>query len=184
MTIGPDTSLTELAFIVGSALHHAGICAVLSGGSAAAVYAPMENQSRDLDFILGYWSAFGVSAQCVTDLGFQERNGSYMHPGTSFTLEFPQGPLMIGSELITDWTTLRHDGMVLQILSPTDCVRDRLSWFLFYNSADYSALEQALAVAGRHEIDLAMIRAWAAANGASDRYAIFEARYLSGPPNG
>lgn len=69
--------------------------------------------------------------------------------------------------------------MVLQILSPTDSVRDRLAWFMFYGNPDYSALEQALGVALHHEIDLDRIRKWAAAEGTSDRFNIFEARYES-----
>jgi len=35
--------------------------------------------------------------------------------------------------------SLHENDQVLQILSPTECVRDRLSRFLFYPNADYSA---------------------------------------------
>lgn len=178
MSIGPDTTLREIAFIVGTALEEAGVSAVLSGGGAATVYAPDKNQSRDLDFVMGFWSSLGASAECVLNLGFQEKGGSYVHPATTFTLEFPQGPLMIGNEVLTEWITLREDGMVLQIISPTDCVRDRLSWFLFYNTVDYSALHQALGVAAGHEIDLQKIAKWALSEGGAERYAIFEDKYL------
>jgi len=178
MSIGPLTTLREMAFIVGTALYTADISAVLSGGGAATVYAPDVNQSSDLDFILSFWASQGVSARAIFDLGFEEKSGGYVHPATKFTIEFPPGPLLIGYEPITKWDTLREDGKVLQILSPTDCVRDRLSWFLFYTNVDYSALDQALAVAARNEIDLDKIRRWCEAERVTDRYAIFEARYL------
>ena len=62
-------------------------------------------------------------------------------------------------------------------LSPTDCVRDRLSWFLLYNTnPDFSALDQALAVANRHKIDLEKIRDWAKSEGEIERLAYFEQR--------
>ena len=178
MTIGQTTTLRELAFAVGTALAKANISAVLSGGGAATVYAPEVNQSRDLDFIMNFWSSLGVSDKPVTDLGFELKNGSYVHPDTVFTLEFPPGPLAIGNEIITDWVTLHEGDQELQILNPTDCVRDRLSWFLFYSNFDYSALDQALAVAERNDIDLEKIKNWCAAESVIDRYAIFEARYL------
>jgi len=167
-----------MAFIVGTALYTAEISAVLSGGGAATVYAPDANQSGDLDFVLSFWSSQGVSAKAIFDLGFVEKDGGYVHPATKFTLEFPPGPLAIGDEVITQWDTLRECEKVLQILSPTDCVRDRLSWFLFYTNVDYSALDQALAVAARHEINLDKIRGWCEAEHVTDGYAIFEARYL------
>jgi len=177
MTIDATTTLSDLAFIVGTALEKAGIVAVLSGGGAATVYAPDVNQSRDLDFVLGFWSSLGVSAQCVLDLGFRAKGGGYVHDETKFTLEFPPGPISIGEEVISEWETLRNGDMTLQILSPTDCVRDRLSWFLFYQNYDFSALEQALAVATRHDVELEKIRTWAIQGGASQRFEIFEARY-------
>jgi hypothetical protein len=177
LRLDSQSTLRELAFIVGTALDAANISAVLSGGGAASVYAPEANQSHDLDFILSFWSSLGASAKAILDLGFSKKNGSYVHPATSFTLEFPQGPLAIGNQLITQWSTLREDDQVLNILNPTDCVRDRLCWFLMYANADYSALEQALAVAVRQEIDLDLIKNWCAEEGVLPRFEIFESRY-------
>lgn len=179
MTIGPTTSLTETAFVVGTALENAGVEAVLSGGGAATVYAPDVNQSQDLDFILGFWSSLGLPDKCIRGLGFVPKNGIYEHADTRFTLEFPKGPLSIGDEVVTTWNTLREGDMVLNILSPTDSVRDRLLWFFSYNRYDFSALEQALGIALRQEIDLPRIKAWAIAEGATERFGIFEARYLA-----
>lgn len=179
MKIETEPTFRELAFLVCTALDRHGVTAVLSGGGAATIYAPEAYQSRDLDFILGFWSNLGgASAKPLLELGFTEKRGSYHHPLTPFTVEFPPGPLAIGNEILRDWETLRERDLLLHILSPTDCVRDRLAWFLFGN--DYSALEQALAVAFRHQIDMEKIEAWCLAEGEPRKFAIFQSRYAQG----
>ena len=48
----------------------------------------------------------------------------------------------------------------LQLLSPTDCVKDRLT--AYYHWDDLQALEQAKMVAKNHKIDFEEIRRWSA----------------------
>ena len=52
MNITRESSLREVAFAVCTALHERGIEVVLTGGSAATVYAPHAYQSRDIDFVI------------------------------------------------------------------------------------------------------------------------------------
>lgn len=176
--IGPHTPIREVAFIVGDAIHRAKIDAVLTGGGAATVYAPEAYQSRDLDFVLGFWAESGeAQGHCLLELGFIQDGGGYRHASSPFTVEFLRGPLKIGDETLTDWNTLEEGGRVLNIITPTDCVRDRLSWFLFYRRVDRSALEAALGVARNYPIDLDAIERWAVAEGAADRFKTFRRRY-------
>ncbi|RYZ75280.1 MAG: hypothetical protein EOP06_32585 [Proteobacteria bacterium] len=175
MKIDANTSLRELAFIVCTAMDKANAEVVLSGGGAATVYAPDAYQSRDLDFIFAFWSSFGISGKPLLDLGFRKENDLYRHDLTRYTVEFPAGPLAVGGEEIMHWNTLKEDGLLLRILTPTDCVRDRLSWFLL--EGDYPALEQALAVATRTTIDLQIIEKWCKAEKAVKEFQIFEERY-------
>ena len=173
--IGPSMTLRELAFIVCNAMDAAGTKAILSGGGAAAVYAPEACQSNDLDFIFEFWSTVArPSAQPLFDLGFVQQGQSYIHSQTPYTVEFPTGPLAIGDELITEWDTLREGELVLYILRPTDCVRDRLAWFLFNN--DFSSLEQALAVARHNPVDLDLIEHWCMREGEPGKYQTFADR--------
>lgn len=172
MKIDSKTSLRDLAFIVCTALAEAGETAVLTGGSAATVYAPEAYESQDLDFIFTQWSAIAnPSAKPLLDLGFTLKGGAYVHSQSPFTLEFPPGPLAVGEEHITSWNTLREGDMVLHILSPTDCVRDRLAWFLFNN--DYNSLEQALAVAKKQTINLLVVKRWCIAQGEGTKFKLF-----------
>lgn len=175
--ITAQTTPRELAFTVCSALHESGVTAVLTGGGAATVYAPESYQSRDLDFVLSYHASPTSVEQALLRLGFEGKAGSYRHPGTPLTLDFPAGPLAIGEEVVTDWATLYEDDLRLDLLTPTDCVRDRLAWFLFNN--DYSSLEQALAVARAQRVDVGRIRDWAGREGESHKFAVFLSR-LSG----
>lgn len=174
--ITESTSLRELAFIVCTALHEAGVTAVLSGGGAATIYAPDVYQSRDLDFIFQFWAATVPPDRGPLErLGFTQRGGTFHHPATQFTVEFPNGPLAVGDELIRSWDTLEEDNQTLHILTPTDCVRDRLAWF-FQRATDFASLEQALGVAERHLVDLNLIRDWSIREGAQDKYEIFAHR--------
>lgn len=169
------TTLDELAFIVCTAFHRAGECIILSGGGAATVYAPDAYQSRDLDFVLDFQKSFpGLSATPLWDLGFTQSGGSYTHPATPFLVEFMTEPPMVGQEDITAWDTMKRDDLVLHILSPTDCVRDRLAAFLWWN--DFSALEQALAVTVRQEVDHKVVEEWCHREGKPDKYLIYRDR--------
>ncbi|MCE9559727.1 MAG: hypothetical protein K8R88_12340 [Armatimonadetes bacterium] len=175
MKIDHSTTLEDLAYIVCTAMDKSGSTAILSGGGAATVYAPDAYQSRDLDFILSLnFVGDNPSNEPLTALGFVEKGQTYIHPHTTFTLEFPTGPLAIGSELIHKWDTLRKCDQLLHILTPTDCVRDRLVWFLFND--DYSGLEQALAVAKLHPIDIPKIEKWCATERESKKFDIFQHR--------
>ncbi|MHB8635113.1 MAG: hypothetical protein ACYC96_01420 [Fimbriimonadaceae bacterium] len=64
---------------------------------------------------------------------------------------------------------------LLHILSPTDCVRDRLAGFLFWQNG-FSALEQAVGVAMAVGANLEVIREWCRTEGKLDRFETFRAR--------
>ncbi|MCC6337218.1 MAG: hypothetical protein IT380_24890 [Myxococcales bacterium] len=172
--IGPTSSLADVAFAVCTALERNGYRAVLTGGSAATYYAPDAYQSGDLDFVLTLRGTRGEAA--LTSLGFVRKGDFYRHPGTHFLLEFPNGPLAVGEDLIQSWSTDHRGDEVLYVLSPTDSCRDRLASFLFWN--DFSGLEQALAVfrARKAEVQLDVIGAWCRREGHNRKFELFEAR--------
>ncbi|MDD5522089.1 MAG: hypothetical protein PHI84_14820, partial [Kiritimatiellae bacterium] len=57
---------------------------------------------------------------------------------------------------------------MLRIISPTDCVKDRLTWF--YHDNDQQCLAQAVAVAMNNRIDLKEIERWSVGEGMREQF--------------
>jgi len=157
--ITEQSTLTDVAYAVSTALHRVKVTSVLTAGSAATFYAPEAYQSLDLDFVITMRGEDG-GADALRALGFELHGQFYRHPKTRFTLDFPRGPLAIGDDVITKWSTVRRAPELLHVLTPTDSCRDRLASVLFWN--DFSGLEQALAVlrAQRRRVSLKVISDW------------------------
>ena len=162
--------LTEVAFEVGTALAESRVLAVLSGGGAATTYAPEAYQTADLDFIV---QSFRAKVDPILALGFRLRagGGMYEHPEVPYTLEFPRGPLAVGDEVIERWDTLRDGDRELNILTPTDSVRDRLAAAIHWR--DDASIDQAVAIARRHPVDLVLIREWCEREGGGRTFSTF-----------
>lgn len=178
--ISAETTLDELAVLVSEALEAAGIPAVLGGGGAVALYSDHEYMSSDLDFITSARNR--AIAPVLARLGFNPRGKDFHHPECRFFLEFPPGPLSFGDRYVDIAETLRVEtphGM-LRIITPTQCVMDRLAWYI--HGKDRQAREQAVMVARRQAIDWDAIVKWARAE-RIDRAVIEEVRNeASSPP--
>ncbi len=176
MTIRTESDLREVAFAICTALDEIGVIAVLTGGSAATIYAPHAYQSSDLDFVIELHADAAPSDEALVSLGYTRRANYYVHDRNPLTLDFPPPPLMIGEDLIRKWDTIREENNRLHILTPTDSCRDRLAHYLFWK--DLGCLEQALAVAKAQEkrIDLESIRSWCGRERKEELFRDFERR--------
>lgn len=159
--IRKDSTLDDVAFAVAQALEEKGILSVLTGGSAAAIYAPNRYTSDDADFILDNDESLDDVAAALEPIGF-ERGGKsriFYHTDSRYTVDFPKGPLAVGGEYVKATETLVQGGRRLRILTRFDCVRDRLAHFYYWD--DYTALNAAVAVAAKFsEADVARVRSW------------------------
>lgn len=166
----------DVALVVCTAMHDAGVTVVLSGGGAAEVYAPEAKQTDDLDLILPFMFS-SPKLETLAGIGFAptRTGGTYAHSETRYTLEFIEGPLAVGDEAIFEWETRRRGGQILNILSATDCVRDRLSATIAWN--DLASARQAAAVAALHKVDMEKIESWCDREGSPQAYAYFK-RFL------
>jgi hypothetical protein len=169
--------LEELAALVCSTLEDHGISVVLSGGSVVSIYSNSEYVSYDLDFI-----PVGLARKvddAMQSLGFTKEQRHWRHSGTRYWVEFPTGPVAIGEETIHQFAERRTSAGVLRLLGPTECVMDRLSWYI--HGADTQCLEQALRVAELHAVDLGRIERWARGEGpqGAERFREFERRLHS-----
>ena len=135
--------------------------AVLTGGSAAALYAPQAYMSHDADFVLEADDPLDNVAIALEPIGFVRDGKSriFVHPTSPFTVDFPKGPLAVGGEYVHETHVIKRRGTRLHVLTRTDCIRDRLAHFYFWS--DYTALNAAVAVAARntHKADLDVLRA-------------------------
>lgn len=176
MTIRASSSLADVAFAVCTVLKENEITGVLTGGSAATFYAPNVYQSRDLDFVITIATARGRKQAGAALIGLRYRlaGQTYIHASNPFTVEFPPGPLAIGDDLVEKWNTVKRRTEILHVLTPTDCVRDRLLWF-YLQPTDRSSLRAAVGVAQRKDIDLRGIAKWSRREGFEARFREFEA---------
>jgi len=165
MTIG------EVGAWVCSHLQKRSIRVVLTGGACVSIYSDNAYLSNDLDFIEEMSAGPGKLRNALKEIGFEKEGRHYVHPGTVFFLEFPPGPLSIGAEHVSRVMELELDTGILRLLSPTDCVKDRLA--AYYHWDDRQSLHQALLVASNQEIDLLEVRYWSEREGEMDKFERF-----------
>jgi len=163
-----DMTQAELGAYVQSHLGAKGIDVVLSGGAVVAIYTSGKYVSPDLDLVNRYSAKRSVIKSAMEELGFQEAGRHFEHPDSEFFVEFPPGPLSLGEENITRIVELEMETGILRIISPTDCVKDRLAWY--YHDGDRQCLSQAILVSNEHQIDIGEIRKWSEGEGKLEEF--------------
>lgn len=142
-------------------LEDAGIRSVLVGGAVVAIYSEGAYQSGDLDLIPDDFERRRIAA-VLGKLGFLPgKSRHFKHPLCDhLVVEFPQGPVSIGDEYLITPDELEVEGMTLRLLSPTDCVKDRLAAFIHWGSRD--CMDQAVLVCRKQmaKVDLKNVAAW------------------------
>jgi hypothetical protein len=176
-----DMSLAELAAFVSDHLTKHGIDVVLSGGGCVSVYSDNRYRSDDLDFIERYREDRKELAAALDMIGFKPKRRYFIHPDTPFFLEFPTGPLSIGSEPVREIAEIALSTGTLRMLTPTDCIKDRLSHYFHWG--DKQGLEQALMVAGSCPIDLDELARWSRVEGMPDEFESIKERLLNASSN-
>ena len=165
----------ELAALVVETLAGAGIDVVLVGGSCVCVYTNERFGSFDLDFIDLTYARKKSIAAALTTIGFTSKGSTryFEHEQCQWVLEFPTAPLAVGHEQIAssqvaEWHTAIG---TIKLLSPTDCVKDRL--LNYYAYEDAQCLEQALDVARSYVLKWSDLKKWHAGEGYADRFNTF-----------
>ena len=170
-------SLKELALLIADSLSGYGISAVLTGGSCVTIYSENKYVSKDLDFVTDTIHSKKIKA-AMEDIGFALMpEKCFKHPGCEYTVEFIPSPLSVGAEAVKKTRSIKTKRGALVLLSPTDCVKDRLA--AFYHWDDRQSLEQAVLVAARQKVDLKEIKRWSLNEGFPDKFEEF-AKQLKG----
>lgn len=162
----------ELWKFVAAHLKGKGIDSVLVGGAVVSIYTDGAYESGDLDFILTDYFVKNIP-QVMKEIGFVRKGRHYVHPECKHLyVEFPKGPLEIGDDFNVVPEEVTVDGKKIKILSPTDCVKDRLATYIHFK--DRTGLEQAVLVAKKHMVNHYSIRQWCEKENALDQYFEFE----------
>jgi len=163
-----DMTRLEFAAFVAAEFRRRKINVVLSGGSCVSIYSREKYVSMDLDFVNEAFAKRPLIKTAMESLGFREENRYFRHPDTEFLVEFPPGPLGVGEEPVKQIDEISTDTGVLRIISPTDCVKDRLTWF--YHDNDTECLKQAVLVAETNDVDITEIERWSKVEGKSPMF--------------
>ena len=164
-------TILELAKYVADNLSDNNIEAVLVGGACVSIYSKNKYQSYDLDFVTE--SSLKEVETALEKIGFNEKTGRIFRSSkTEFVIDLVAPPVSIGNEPIKEFFSLGK----LKLLTPTDCVKDRLS--AYYHWKDAQSLEQAVMVARaqKTKIELKELERWSKAEGNMSKFAEFTAK--------
>ena len=156
-----NIDIKDLACFVCQLLKDNGIDAVLVGGACVSIYSQNRYQSYDLDFVT--YEGLKHIEKVLDKIGFTRVGRCFSHDDCPFVIDFVNPPIAIGNESIRHFHTLTNATGTLKLLTPTDCVKDRLASFFHWN--DQQAFEQALLVARDRNIDIKDVERWAKGEG-------------------
>jgi hypothetical protein len=167
-----EMTQAELGAYVQSHLYAKGIDVVLSGGSVVSIYTSGKYVSKDLDFVNRYSVRRSTIRDAMEELGFEETGRYFEHPDNEFFVEFPPGPLSLGEDFNINIVQHKLETGTLRVISPTDCVKDRLAWY--YHDGDLQCLVQAVMVAKDHKVDMQEILKWSEGEGKLEEFDRFK----------
>jgi hypothetical protein len=130
----------------------------------------------DLDLVNVRFAKRQHIRSAIQEIGFQEEGRHFRHPDTELLIEFPPGPLAVGEEPVKKVDEHKLPTGILRIISPTDCVKDRLAGYYHWN--DFQCLEQASLVAEAIEIDLEEIERWSKVEGKLGEFKRIRTRFV------
>jgi len=160
--------LKDFAFTISDYLIKHGIEVVLTGGACIVIYSDYKYMSYDLDFVLMSTDKQKQVRQLMVEIGFYEKGRYFKHDDSEYFIDFLPPPLSVGEEPVKKISTIEKEGCILKLLSPTDCVKDRLAAYYFWS--DRQALEQAKLVSESQPVDLDEIRRWSEVEDQLDKF--------------
>jgi hypothetical protein len=170
--ISKSLPLPDLAAVICDACKRGGIDVVLSGGACVSIYTKNKFESFDLDFVLQSHVSRIKIKPVVEALGFKKDGRHFRHPESPYIVEFLSPPLSVGEEPVREIHEIRRGRRILKLLSPTDCVKDRLAAFYHWN--DRPSLDQAILVCKNTQVDLREVQRWSTNEGMRERFDLFK----------
>lgn len=148
-----------------------GIESVLVGGAVVSIYTEGLYKSGDIDLIT-YEKTVSELDEAMNEIGFKKKDMHYRNPDCpDLYIQFVSGPLGIGDDLKIEPRKIKVDGRTIKILTPTDCIRDRLSAYIYDEVR--GLFDQAVLVAKHHPFEDRKVKKWLASEGQADLYKEF-----------
>jgi hypothetical protein len=168
-----NMNMEELAAFICDALEKEGIETVLSGGCCVELYSKGRYTSDDIDLIDRFNGGHRKIKEVMQKLGFEEYKMKryFVHKDTALFIEFPRGPLGVGDAPVKEVSSRKTETGTLKLLTPTDCIKDRLA--AYYHWDDAQSLDQAVWVAQENEFDMDAVESWSNAEGMSEKFEVF-----------
>jgi hypothetical protein len=166
-----NITIKSLAAIISSTLEKSGVDAVLVGGACVSIYSENKYVSGDLDYVA--YESVKTIKPILERIGFMQKGlNRFVHPQCEFYVELVAPPVGIGEESpVNNFNEISCNEGRIVLLTPTDCVKDRLA--IFYHWHDPQALEQAIMVAKAQKVDLKEVESWSKKEGKTAVYENF-----------
>ncbi|MGM0441931.1 MAG: hypothetical protein ACQEQC_05895 [Elusimicrobiota bacterium] len=166
-----DIDIKELSGLISEKLKANGINSILVGGACVVVYSDNEHTSYDLDFVT--YSNLNEIKPVLEKLGFkQEGSRHFVNEKCKFYIDFNPPPVSVGKEEAIDkFNKINTERGIVELFTPTDCVKDRLAAYYHWN--DPESLEQAIMVAKRQKIDINEIKRWSKKENSMEKFTKF-----------
>lgn len=113
------------------------------GGACVSIYSQNRYQSYDLDFV-AYENLKNIE-KVLSKIDFKRMGRTFSRKDCLYLIDFVNPPIAIGNESVRKFEIVKTTSGSLKLLTPTDCVKDRLSSYFHWN--DRQGLEQAVLVA-------------------------------------
>jgi len=131
----------------------------LVGGAVVAIYSSGMYRSGDLDFVNMNNREEMIIDEALQELGFKKKGRHFEHQKCKHIfIEFVPPPLAIGSDYTIKPLEISVEGITIKILSPTDCVKDRLASYIYFDARE--CLDQAVLVAAKQKVVLKDVKGW------------------------
>ena len=163
--------IKKLAAIISTFMQKNGIESVLVGGACVSIYSNNKYMSYDIDMITN--SPIKKITPLLEELGFKNLGGRlFKNPQCKFLIYFPAPPVSIGDEPVSKFNYLKTRFGTICLLTPTDCIKDRLMAYFFWK--DLQSLDQAIMVAKKNKIHYSDLKKWAEKQGEIEKYEVFK----------
>jgi len=164
--------IKELVGIISSHLQKNDIEVVLVGGACVSLYSENQYTSYDIDLITD--TPIRKITPVLKELGFKNTGSRlFENPKCRFLIDFPAPPVSVGDERpVAEFNYLNTQFGTICLLTPTDCIKDRLAAYFFWN--DNQSFNQAVLVAKTNKISFHEIKKWAERLDELEKYEIFK----------